>query len=235
MLTSIPIRVRRERREARRQPRGRHGRLPGDPNCCLIPPVSHPRHASLALLAAGLCAGTISTRGVASPRPPPPEPRPSGAYPSLPWLAVQLVPSPELHLARPNGIHFGLRWQLTPLLYSFGIHRSLNPTRFFVVEPIVRHAGSVEFYFSPGYVALGDELKDRLLWRGGLRSYFPLVERGEYLSASLGSSVFHFSGDTAAAWDAGLHTIFGIFGVLVSASPGHDLLRASATLNFRFF
>jgi hypothetical protein len=67
-------------------------------------------------------------------------PRDRHPIPTLPWLIPQLIPSPELGFGAlkgaSNDAHFGMRWQLTPVLYSFGMYRKLSPWRFFVVEPL---------------------------------------------------------------------------------------------------
>src|SRR4051794_38438408 len=70
---------------------------------------------------------------------PPPESTPSGIHPTLLWTALQLVPSPEW---RNDGSrsYAGMRWQVTPLLYSFGINRKLSPWRTLIAEPTVRHS-----------------------------------------------------------------------------------------------
>src|SRR4051794_775501 len=66
-------------------------------------------------------------------------------YPSLAWLVTQLVPSPELAVGRVKHIDgagaesdvtttaFGLRWQLTPLVWSWGVNRRISRWRYFVV------------------------------------------------------------------------------------------------------
>jgi hypothetical protein len=59
-----------------------------------------------------------------------------GVHPTLPWLLAQAVPSAEW-LVTDGGVRFGGRWQITPLLYSFGIDRRLSPWRVAIAEPIV--------------------------------------------------------------------------------------------------
>jgi hypothetical protein len=157
-----------------------------------------------------------------------------GVHPTLPWFALQLVPSPEIASGN-RGAHFGLRWQLTPVLYSFGIHRRLSPWRFFVVEPVVRQSGSLELFVSPEYLAIEPELRDRFLLRAGLRTYYPLVQRGEYVSISLGSSYFRVAGQDSVAYEAGVYVLYGVLGVRVDYAPGHDAARWIASLTFRFF
>jgi hypothetical protein len=156
-------------------------------------------------------------------------------YPTIPWLVPQLVPSPEV-TAGSEGAHIGLRWQVTPLLYSWGIHRGLSPWRFFVVEPLVRQSGSVELFLSPEYVARGASLGDGAILRTGVRSYFPLVERGDYLSFSVGASSYFLAGHAGAAVEGGLYTLFGILGVQLTYSPTPGLPIAwITTIRIRYF
>ena len=75
---------------------------------------------------------------------------------TLEWALWQLVPSPELAFG-DGGALFGLRWQLTPLLYAFALDPRLSPWRAFIAEPIVRHGGSIELFLSPEYLARGSE------------------------------------------------------------------------------
>lgn len=151
-----------------------------------------------------------------------------------PWLLTQLVPSPELVYGDATS-RFGLRWQVTPLLFSWGIHRGLSPWRFLVAEPNVRHSGSVELYFTPEVVTSGGALPPAGVFRSGARAYFPLVEHGEYLSCSLGASQFFYGGQSAAGYEAGIYTLFGVLGLQLTASPQFSPMAGSATLSFRYF
>lgn len=151
-------------------------------------------------------------------------------HPTVPWVAAQLLPSPELTLADDAG--FGLRWQVTPVSYSFGLHRSLSPWRSFIVEPLARQGGSVELHVSPEWLtALDDEFGMRF----GLRSYFPLVERGEYLSVSLGTSFLRFGSESAQAYEAGLYVLSGFVGLEVAYAPALDPARFILAMKVRAF
>jgi hypothetical protein len=155
-----------------------------------------------------------------------------GVHPSALWLATQLLPSVGL-AAGEGGARFGMLWQVTPLLYSWGIHRRLSPWRALVVEPNVRHSGSVELFVSPEvYFGAGGFA----LLRPGLRAYFPLVEHGERLSVSLGSSYQSVPGAPSAALEVGAYTLFGILGAQLTYAPApHQPLSALATLRLRYF
>ena len=150
------------------------------------------------------------------------------------WIVTQLIPSPGV-----AGVHgvatFDARWQVTPLLYSYGLHRGAAPLRAFVVEPFVRHVGSIEAYVSPEYLARGEAAPDRWLLRPGLRAYFPLVERGEYLSCSLGTSYAALAGHGGVAYEAGIYTLFGVVGLQATYAPAREPADWITTLSIRYF
>lgn len=151
-------------------------------------------------------------------------------HPTLPWVGAQLLPSPELTLGDETG--FGMRWQVTPLSYSFALHRSLSPWRSFVVEPLARQGGSIELHVSPEYLSVLDE---EFGMRFGIRSYFPLVERGEYLSFSIGSSYLRFGSEGVQAWEAGFYVLSGFVGLEVAYAPALDPARFILALKVRAF
>jgi hypothetical protein len=156
--------------------------------------------------------------------------------PSLVWVLTQLVPSPEIALESTNGdvvSRFGLRWQVTPVLYSFGINRRLSPWRALIVEPIVRQSGSVELFLSP-------ELFTGSLWgsamvRAGVRSYFPILAKGEELSVSLGTSYTSLNGVSGMAYEAGVYFLYGTLGLQLTYSPSPSPVPWIATFRFRYF
>ncbi|AKT37291.1 uncharacterized protein CMC5_014220 [Chondromyces crocatus] len=153
---------------------------------------------------------------------------------TFPWLLTQLIPSPEWVIS-DEGVRFGGRWQATPLLYSFGIDPRLSPWRSMVAEPIVRHAGSVELFVSPTYLAGGGSLGNRWLFRSGVRAYFPLLDRGEYLSCSVGGALVYHRDEVGVAYEAGIYTLFGVLGLQAAYTPTRDLRMGSLTLNIRYF
>jgi hypothetical protein len=184
------------------------------------------------LLALALGGSTGRALAADTPAPPPTEPEPRA---TLLWTVLQLVPSPEV-LVWNGAARFAARWQITPLLWSYGINRKLSPWRSFVVEPIVRHAGSIEAYLSPeilaGSLAPGTE---RWLLRGGLRSYFPLLAKGDYLSGSVGGALLHAGDRNGPAFDAALHTLAGFFGLRAGYCPTPGLRVTTVALEIRIF
>ena len=150
------------------------------------------------------------------------------------WLVAQLAPSPEIAYGE-SVARLGLRWQLTPLLYSFGTNRRLSPWRIGVVEPLVRQSGSVELFLSPEYLVRGPTFWDGWLWRAGLRTYLPIVERGDYLSVSFGASCYEFAGRAGASYEIGAYVLFGIVGAQITFSPRSGPAQTIATLRLRYF
>ncbi|HEY8086201.1 MAG TPA: hypothetical protein VIF09_00100 [Polyangiaceae bacterium] len=153
---------------------------------------------------------------------------------TVPWLVTQLVPSPELAYGQ-DVARFGTRWQVTPLLFSWGIHRGLSPWRFLVAEPFVRQSGSIELFATPEYFFYGASFAEGWLFRGGVRSYFPLVEHGEYLSVSVGASSFAFAGKAGAAYEAGVYALYGILGIQLTVTPSAPPIATIVTQRIRVF
>lgn len=185
----------------------------------------------LAAAVAVLCAAP-SSAGADTPPPAPAEP---AAKANLLWLGLQAIPSSEV-VIWDGKVRYGARWQITPLLYSFGVNRKLSPWRGFVVEPIVRQSGSMELYFAPEVLTGGFANEaDRWILRFGLRSYVPLLHRGEYLSASFGASVFSAKSQAGVGGDVGLHTFGGLFGLRLGHSPTPGLRMTTITFELRVF
>lgn len=153
---------------------------------------------------------------------------------SLEWALLQLLPSPELGLGEQGAV-FGLRWQLTPVSYSFATDPRASRWRFLVVEPIVRHSGSIELFVSPEWLAIGDELTDGLGGRVGLRSYFGLIQRGDNLSVSIASAYYRFGRLDGVSYEAGAYVLFGMLGVQLTYAPDLEEATWVSTLRLRYF
>jgi hypothetical protein len=150
--------------------------------------------------------------------------------PTLAWMLTQLVPSPELGLGG-QAPAVGMRWQLTPLLYSFGMYRKLSPWRAFVVEPLTRQSGSLELFASPEYFAA-----PRAEWvlRAGVHATFPLLERGEKLALTIGGGGV-FGAETSAEIEAGVSVLFGAVGLFVAYAPRLSVAPLTVMLRLRWF
>jgi hypothetical protein len=160
--------------------------------------------------------------------------RDPAVVPSLDWALWQLLPSPELGVGE-DGAVFGLRWQVTPLLYSFATDARLSRWRWLVAEPIVRHSGSLELFASPEYLALDGGIGARFGVRAGVRSYWGVIGRGDNLSLSIGSSAFHFRDADGVSFEAGAYVLFGGLGLVLTYSPGFDAAPWLMTLRLRYF
>jgi len=148
------------------------------------------------------------------------------------WAAAQLIPSPLLVLGKQH-VGGGMRWQLTPILYSFGIAE--RPVRAFLVSPIARHSGSIELHVSPEWACCVAGDQSSWLVRAGLRLYLPLLEHGEKLSWSLGGSYYRAAGGGGGAADLGIFTFNGLFGFNVTVSPWLARREVTLTLTIRLF
>jgi hypothetical protein len=159
---------------------------------------------------------------------------PPGTSVTLAWVLTQLVPSPELAVG-DDGAAFGIRWQVVPVLYSFGIDRRLSPFRAFVVEPLVRTSGSLELFVAPEYLWIDDRVASRFGFRAGIRAHFPVIEKGDYLSLSLGTAYARFGERESASYQVGAYLLFGFLGFEQSFLPAFAEARFISTLNVRFF
>lgn len=169
----------------------------------------------------------------------------TGPRPTLAWLATQLVPSPSLwfgaddklglrdEIARQGQPRVSLSWQVTPVLYSFGLNRRVSPWRFLVAEPLARYGGSIEMHVSPEWFV--QHPGGNLFFRTGARVTLPLHQHGEYVALSFGSSYARFDGTHAAIYEGGIHLLFGTVGLVFSHSPSVGDLRYGLRLNLRYF
>ena len=160
---------------------------------------------------------------------------PPGVQVTLPWAAAQLIPSPEWYFGSGEGTRFGLRWQVTPLLYSLGINRRLSHWRVLVVEPMIRYNGSIELFVHPEIFFPSGASGGPWLVRAGLRGYIPLSGFGEDLAGSVGCSYARQGAEQSVAYEAGLYLFFGIVGLQVGHSPGLPGSPWSVTVALRYF
>ncbi len=153
-------------------------------------------------------------------------------YASAVWAGAQLIPSPLLVTGKEH-VGGGLRWQLTPVLYSFGIAE--RPWRPFFVAPIARHSGSVELHVSPEWACCAPGTASSWLVRAGLRLYLPLIEHGETLSWSFGMAYYRAAGENGASADLGLYSFQGVVGLNVTVSPWLMHREVITALTIRYF
>jgi hypothetical protein len=152
--------------------------------------------------------------------------------PTIYWILTQGIPSPEVGLGGP-GAAVGMRWQLTPLLYSFGMYRKLSPWRAFVVEPLTRQSGSVELFLSPEYLNVPGRT-DEWFVRAGVHATLPILERGEKLAFTMGAAVV-VGAESSAAFEGGFTIAWGTIGLFFSYAPQVRLAPATLMLRVRWF
>jgi len=103
-----------------------------------------------------------------------------------------------------------------------------------LVDPFARVSGSVEGYLSPEFIARSGDFTDQWAMRFGTRAYFPLITHGEYLSASLGTSLSTM-GHGAIGYEAGAYTLYGFIGGVITYSPTPEAPRWVFALKIRGF
>ncbi len=126
-----------------------------------------------------------------------------------------------------------LAWQVTPIAYSWGVNRRVNPWRFLVVDPMARNSGSIELHFSPEWMPSAPET--HLFYRTGFRTTLPLHQHGEYVALMLGASYSRFEGKGGMVYEGGLSLLAGTLGLVFSHSPSFPDLRYGLRLNLRYF
>ncbi|WP_394825348.1 hypothetical protein [Pendulispora albinea] len=190
------------------------------------------RHGCL-LVATALA--TTTHLACASDRAPPSSPPPIGMSPAVAaglWAVVQLVPSP-LFVMSTGHVGAGVRWQITPFVYSFGV--TAHPVRAFVVEPVARHSGAVELYVSPEWACCAPNDGTGWLARAGARLYLPIASNGETLAWSIGGSYYRASGGDGAAAEIGAYVFHGILGLSITVAPALAQREIINALTIRFF
>jgi hypothetical protein len=148
------------------------------------------------------------------------------------WGLAQLIPSP-LYVASSNRVGGGVRWQITPLVYSFGV--AARPVRAFIIEPVARHTGAVELYGSPEWACCAPGDATSFIARAGVRLYLPLIGRGEALTGSVGGSYYRAGDGDGPSVEVGVYALFASLGLTVTVSPrltGREVITA---LHLRYF
>lgn len=198
---------------------------------------SSPRRATAALLLAALTPtppawAEPSREEVTPARATDPPPRFAYPRPTWVWALTQLAPSPVLRLGG-EVIEPALRWQLTPLAYAFGLDPRVPRWRGWVVEPLARHAGSVELAVQPELAPGATHPWGARAWA---RLYLPLAERGEALSASVALGYQRTHTYDAPAVELGVYALFGVLGLQLShaLAPEHAG-RTTVALSVRYF
>ncbi len=160
------------------------------------------------------------------------------------WILFQTIPSPSFYQDRnetDSRLQFGLRWQVTPLNYSFNANKLVSPVQFFKVNPVRRYGGSLELFMQPEWVTADFRHSDlsRFNMTTGVRGFIPVTEYGEYLSVSLGGK-YNFrknkNMENAGYYsvEAGLFTFFGILG-FVADYNFTEQSRYNFSVNLKYY
>jgi hypothetical protein len=139
------------------------------------------------------------------------------------WLLLQAIPSPAfVSDANDNNarIQFSLRWQITPINFSFKTNKFVSPVQFFMINPVRRVTGSAELFIQPEIATSGFEYSgfENFGLNTGTRVVIPVQEMGENISMSLGGKyTFRKNAITGEngypGVEAGVYFFGGIIGV----------------------
>jgi hypothetical protein len=167
-----------------------------------------------------------------------------GLFEAATWSLIQLVPSPAFYQDNNSSnsrLQFGLRWSITPLNYSFNANKMITPLQFFKVNPMRRYGGSVELFIQPEWATSGYKYADleRFSISPGIRFYFPIVEYGEYLSASVGSKYVIRKDKRGIAknvfgLELGSYIFYGIAGFTICYNFSNEN-RCSFSFNLKYY
>jgi hypothetical protein len=160
------------------------------------------------------------------------------------WTLTQLLPSPSFYddaNAENSNLKFGLKWNITPVNFSFNANKLVSPVQFFKVNPMRRYGGSVELFVQPEWGTSGSKYSGlkRFSMSPGIKAYIPLVEYGEYLAGSLGikysirknnDNDFH----NYAGLEFGIYTFFGIAGFTFTYNFD-DRTRYNFSISLRYY
>jgi hypothetical protein len=160
------------------------------------------------------------------------------------WSLVQAVPSPSFYQDNNNDnsrLQFGLKWNITPVNYSFNANKMITPLQFFKVNPMRRYGGSIELFIQPEWTTSAYKYSDlsRFSVSPGLRMFIPFIEYGEYLAGSISvkysvrknklneyKNVFGF--------EFGTYILFGIVGLNYTYNFT-DNSRYNFSVNFKYY
>lgn len=141
------------------------------------------------------------------------------------WLTWQLVPSFTV-TSTPTQAPFGLEWEATPLLYSFGISRLVSPWYTFIVEPTARFSGSVEVVVTGQFYPykLGSS---HFGYSAQLLGHIPLIERGEHLALNVGLAKYRIGNEYPLFKVVGVSTLFGFVHINLKQSSSPSIWMGS--------
>lgn len=157
---------------------------------------------------------------------------------------LQAVPSPAfVSDADDNNarVQFSLRWQITPVNFSFRANKFISPVQFFMVNPVRRFTGSAELFVQPEVAAMSFDYSGfkKFGLNTGARVILPVQEMGENISMSLGG-VYTFRKNEItnekgyAGVEAGVYFIGGMIGLQFTKNFSKNNLY-SLSFYFKYF
>jgi hypothetical protein len=139
------------------------------------------------------------------------------------WSLLQLIPSPTFFQDSDNDnarIQFGLKWNITPINISFNPNKYVSHVQFLIINPVRRFTGSAELFIQPELATASFDYSDVSVFgiSTGPRIIFPIYEKGESLSFSIGGKFTYrknFSGGKNYYYgaEAGLYIFGGMLGL----------------------
>ena len=160
------------------------------------------------------------------------------------WSLVQVIPSPSFYQDKNNEnsrLQFGLKWNITPVNYSFNANKLVSPVQFFKVNPMRRYGGSVELFVQPEWTTSAYKYSDldRFSISPGVRFFIPLAEYGEYLSGSLGAKYTirndkQNNNKNVFGLEAGSYIFYGIIGLNFTYNFTNDS-RYNFSINLKYY
>ena len=160
------------------------------------------------------------------------------------WTILQSLPSLTFYedrLGSNSTLRTGLQWQVIPISYTFKPNKYLSNLNFFYIKPVKRFSGCAELYYEPEYIFGGFKYAPikSFMFKSGCRAVFPLTEKGEYLSFSIGAGINyekHLSGDTkySASYELALYSFFGMLGAKFNYNP-NSLSKYSFGMYIKYY
>lgn len=147
------------------------------------------------------------------------------------WLPLQLIPTITWY-NDPLRSNVGFEWEVTPILYSFGMNDQISPWYSFIVEPTARFVGSIEVT-AAGQVYTSKLGRSYFAAYGQFMGFVPLSERGEHLTLNAGVAAYRLDKETRVFKVLGVSSFFGMLHLNLKHAGGPSTWIAS--LEFRIF
>jgi hypothetical protein len=142
------------------------------------------------------------------------------------WLILQAIPNPSFFDdsdGRDSRLQFGLKWNVTLLNISLDPNKYVSPFQFFMIDPVRRFTGSVEFFIQPEITTASFKFADRSFFglTGGSRFLLPITDRGEAMSLSVGGKYTYRKSyselkDHYFGLETGVYFLAGLIGLQIT-------------------